>query len=477
MWEELVWAPLHPKIPPIPYLRLMPLLISASGIRGTTQGQPHHNLTPLDAATWTAAWAAWLRETHGKPVPILVGQDARPSGTILRPIAIQILRAFGHEVWDAGLITTPTLALAIPALGVAGGLLLTASHNPAGWNALKLLNEHGEFLPPQALQTIQEHLKNLSFPATESPGPVQPAENLLSLHIQAILRQEILPLEAIRARRFRVVLDAINSGGALYIPPLLEALSVQVVKVLHGEPHGRFAHPPEPLPNHLTDLSRAVQETHADLGIAVDPDVDRVAFFLPDGNPFGEEYSLVVAADYILSQQKGPVVANLSTTQAVQQIAERYGVPFHASAVGEYHVVQKMKAVGAVIGGEGNGGVIWPAVHYGRDALVGITLMLARLTAFSNAHELRESYPSYYQVKISVPLSESPPDWKALWNHLKAISPTAQAIEIDGLKLRWPQKWVHIRPSGTEPILRIYAEAPTQKEAEGLAAQFKNYLS
>jgi phosphomannomutase len=209
----------------------------------------------------------------------------------------------------------------------------------------------------------------------------------------------------------------------------------------------------------------------------VDPDVDRVAFLLPDGTPFGEEYSLVVAVDYILSQQKGPVVANLSTTQAVQQIAERYGVPFHASAVGEYHVVQKMKAVGAVIGGEGNGGVIWPAVHYGRDALVGITLMLARLTAFSNAHELRESYPSYYQVKISVPLSESPPDWKALWNHLKAISPTAQAIEIDGLKLQWPQKWVHIRPSGTEPILRIYAEAPTQKEAEDLAAQFKNYLS
>jgi len=456
----------------------MPLIVSASGIRGTTEGPPGENLTPVDVVRWTAAWATYLREKHGRPVPVLIGQDARPSGNLLRPIAIQTVRAFGHEVGDAGLVTTPTLAVGIPALGAAGGLILTASHNPAGWNALKFLDENGEFLPPEAIQTIQAYTRSLHFPATESPGPIHSADNLLSLHVGAILKQPFLSVEDIRARRFRVVLDAINnSGGALYIPPLLEALGAEVVKVLNAEPHGRFAHPPEPLPQNLTALSRALRETDADLGIAVDPDVDRVAFFLPDGTPFGEEYSLVVAVDYVLSRQPGPVVANLSTTLAVRKVAESYGVPFSLSAVGEYHVVQKMKAVRAVIGGEGNGGIIWPAVHYGRDALVGITLMLARLAAFSDAHALRATYPTFYQVKLSIPLTGSLPEWETLRARLRALAPTAQAIDLDGLKLEWSDRWVHVRPSATEPILRLYAEAPSQKDAEDLAAQFKNYLT
>lgn len=454
----------------------MAIIVSASGIRGTTEGRPHQNLTPLDVAQWVAAWGAWLRDKYGKPVSLVIGQDARPSGSVLRPIAIQMVRAFGHEVRDAGLITTPTLAVAIPALGAAGGLILTASHNPAGWNALKFLDENGEFLPPEALKAIEMHASKLSFPATESPGSLRPAENLLSLHVESILRQPLLEVEAIRARRFRVVLDAINSGGALYVPPLLEALGAEVVKVLNAEPHGRFAHPPEPLPRNLTTLSQTLRETNADLGIAVDPDVDRVAFFLPDGSPFGEEYSLVVAVDYILVRQKGPVVANVSTTRAVREVAQRYGMPFYASAVGEYHVVQQMKAVGAVIGGEGNGGIIWPAVHYGRDALVGIALMLARLAECSDAYELRASYPTYHQVKLSFPLSGPISGWSSLRDSLKQAAPDAQVIEQDGLKLEWTDRWVHIRPSGTEPILRLYAEAPTLKEAEDLAQHFKTQV-
>ncbi len=454
----------------------MAIMVSASGIRGTTEGEPHHNLTPIDVVIWTAAWGAWLREKYGKAVSVLIGQDARPSGSVLRPIAIQTIRAFGHEVWDAGLVTTPTLAVAVPALGVAGGLILTASHNPTGWNALKFLDEAGEFLAPETIRTIQSYTQKPSFPATESPGPIRSADQLLSLHIEAILRQPFLPVEAIQARRFRIVLDAINSGGALYIPPLLEALGVKVVKVLHAEPHGRFAHPPEPLPQNLSDLSAALRDTQADLGIAVDPDVDRVAFFLPNGRPFGEEYSLVVAADYLLSRQKGPVVSNLSTTQAVRRVAERHGVPFFASPVGEYHVVRQMKAVSAIIGGEGNGGVIWPAVHYGRDALVGIALMLARLTECQDAYELRSTYPDYHQVKLSLPLSQPIADWKPLWDALKALAPRANAIELDGLKLEWPDTWVHIRPSGTEPLVRIYAEAPTPEEAQNLAQSFQREL-
>jgi len=451
----------------------MPLIISASGVRGLTQGPTLENLTPVDAVCWVAAWAAWLRERHGNAVSVLIGQDARPSGAVLRPMAIQTVRAFGYEVWDAGLTTTPTLAMGIPFLGVAGGLIFTASHNPAGWNALKFLDERGEFLPPTAIEEIQSHAKRLIFPATENPGSVRAAEGLLSHHIETLLHHPFIDIEAIRRKRFRIVLDAINSGGAIYVPPLLEALGVIDLEVLHADPHGRFAHPPEPLPQHLMVLSQAVQAHKADLGIAVDPDVDRVAFFLADGNPFGEEYSLVVAADYVLARQKGPVVANLSTTQAVCYVADEHGVPFYASAVGEYHVVQKMKAVGAVIGGEGNGGVIWPAIHYGRDALVGITLMLARLAEVGDAFTLRQMYPSFHQVKLSLPLSEAPSDWHPIWQTLQAQIPDASAVLLDGLKVTWPDRWVHVRPSGTEPILRIYAEAPTAEEAHYLAECFR----
>lgn len=453
----------------------MPLIVSASGVRGTTEGASGENLTPLDVVQWVSAWATWLQTQHGSSLSVVVGQDARPSGSILRPLAIQTLRAFGIDVWDAGLTTTPTLAMAVPSLSAQGGLMLTASHNPAGWNALKFLDQAGEFLPPNALTEIRLLLSKCQYPSTENPGQVQPAENLLSHHIRAILTHPFLA--GLPLPKLRIVVDAINSSGALYVPALLEAMGVSDVIMLNAEPNGHFAHAPEPLPQNLTTLAQQVQAHKADLGIAVDPDVDRVAFFLPNGEPFGEEYTLVVAVDYLLSRQKGPVVANLSTTQAVRHVSTQHGVEYYESAVGEYHVVQKMKQVGAIIGGEGNGGVIWPAIHYGRDALVGIALFLARLAqAQGDAIALRQAYPTFYQLKHSLPLPSPLTQPETLWDRLSQLAPDAAPCLIDGLKLSWEDRWIHIRPSGTEPILRVYVEAPSPKAAQTLLDQFVKAL-
>ncbi len=454
----------------------MPLIISASGIRGTTEGPVGQNLTPLDAVQWVSAWANWLQARHGQNLAVVVGQDARPSGHILRPVVIHTLRAFGVTVWDAGLTTTPTLALAVPHLSAQGGVMLTASHNPAGWNALKFLDEAGEFLPPATLSEVRALMANLSYPATERPGQVLSADHLLSHHIQTLLAHPFVA--SVRLPKLRVVVDAINSSGAIYVPALLEAMGVGEVITLHAEPNGLFAHAPEPLPQHLTTLAQQVQELGADLGIAVDPDVDRVAFFLPNGEPFGEEYTLVVAVDYLLSRQRGPVVANLSTTQAVRQVSARHNAAFYESAVGEYHVVQKMKQVGAVIGGEGNGGVIWPAIHYGRDALVGIALFLARLAeAQGDAVALRRTYPTFYQRKHSLPLAQPLAQPEALWEKLIHLAPDATPCLVDGLKLNWEDRWVHVRPSGTEPILRLYVEAPSPEAAQALLDRFAHTLA
>lgn len=452
----------------------MTLIFSASGLRGTIGGRPGENLTPIDAVQWAAAWGYWHYQHHG-PAALVIGQDARPSGIILRPLVGQTLRAFGHTVLDIGLTTTPTLEMAIPHLQAQGGTILTASHNPAGWNALKFLNEKGEFLAPDILQEIAALRDHVVFPSIEIPGSLSFPENLLTHHIQSLLsRPEVQP-EKIARLALRIVVDGINSGGAIAVPALLEALGVRDIHLLNGEPNGHFAHPPEPLPENLAQLAEAVRTQKAHLGIAVDPDVDRVAFFLPDGEPFGEEYTLVAVADYILSHQKGPVVTNQSTTLAVRKIAEKHGVPFYESRVGEYYVVQKMKAVGAVIGGEGNGGVIWPAVHYGRDALVGIALFLSTLAEVGgDAMALRARYPSFIMRKEKLPLATPlPPD---VWQKLLEAAPDATPSLEDGLKLSWPDKWIHLRASATEPLLRIIAEAPTAEECDALIRVWEQRL-
>jgi phosphomannomutase len=365
--------------------------------------------------------------------------------------------------------------MAIPHLQAGGGLILTASHNPAGWNALKLLDERGEFLSPDALQTIQALRTSLTFPATEHPGYLETQERFFTHHIDLIVGHPRVQPEKIRQAQLSIVVDAINSGGALCLPLLLERLGVKNIHVLNGDPHGRFAHPPEPLPENLSDLAEAVRTSGAHLGIAVDPDVDRVAFFLPDGQPFGEEYSLVAIADYALQRQKGPVVTNQSTTQAVAWVARQHGVPFYESRVGEYHVVQKMKEVGAIIGGEGNGGIIWPALHYGRDALAGIALFLSFLAEVGGeAYALRHRYPTYCMVKARLPLTHSLAP--SIWSHVAQNAEGAIVSFEDGLKLRWEDRWIHLRPSGTEPLLRLIVEAPTAEEAHKLLTTWQARL-
>lgn len=454
----------------------MALIVSTSGIRGTTEGAVGEHLTPVEVVSWVGAWGRWLLDRHGKSA-VVVGQDARPSGEVLRLIAIQTLRAMGHRVYDAGLTTTPTLSMAIPFYGAQAGLILTASHNPPGWNALKLLNEYGEFYPPTILREVEAYRFKLDFPHTEHPGTLERADGALTHHIAAILRHPWIDREAIARQHFRIVVDGCNSGGGVFLPALLEALGVSDILCLNCEPTGTFAHPPEPLPENLTHLAEKVQEKNAHLGIAVDPDVDRVVFFLPDGRPFGEEYTLVATADYVLSRCKGPIVANQSTTQAVRWVAQQHCVPFYESRVGEYYVVEKMKAVHAVFGGEGNGGVIWPDLHYGRDALGGVALFLSHLAQIGgDALHLRARYPDYAMVKAKIHLAAGSALPPTLWEQLRSEAPDAEASMEDGLKLRWTDRWIHLRSSATEPLLRIIAEAPTSEEAFALASHWEKRL-
>lgn len=453
----------------------MALIVSASGIRGTVAGPVGEHLTPVDVVQWIGAWGDWLLDCHGGAVAVVVGQDARPSGAVLRPLAIHTLRSVGHTVWDIGLTTTPTLAMAVPHLKAQAGLIVTASHNPQGWNALKLLDAAGEFLPPAAIEGIQARRTQLTFLATDAPGALSPYQGSLSHHISAILSHPWVDTAAIRQAQLKVVVDGINSTGGIFVPALLEALGVASVECLNCEPTGQFAHAPEPLPENLTELSQKVRQTGAHLGIAVDPDVDRVAFFLPSGQPFGEEYSLVAVSDYVLMQKKGPIVANLSTTTAVRWVAEQHGAPFYESRVGEYYVVQHMKAVGAVIGGEGNGGIIWPDLHYGRDALAGIALFLSYLAQEGgDAERLRSRYPSFTLRKEKLPWTK--PFSAELWQRLAEEANGAEISLEDGLKLRWGDRWVHIRPSGTEPLVRVLVEAPTDPEAEALSREWMRRL-
>lgn len=445
----------------------MALMKSISGIRGTIGGAPGDNLTPVDIVKFTAAYATIL----GKGKKVIVGRDGRMSGEMVRSLVVNTLLGMGLHVIDLGLSTTPTVEMAVKFEGADGGIILTASHNPKQWNALKLLNEKGEFISAelgQQMLAIAEK-EAFDFAGVDELGTYSADDSLLQTHIDAILVHPLVDKKLIAEKNFTIVIDAINSSGAVAVPALLEALGVTNYTVLHAEMHGNFAHNPEPLAENLVELCTEVVNQKADLGIAVDPDVDRLCFVSDDGSLFGEEYTLVAVADYILSKQKGNTVSNLSSTRALKDVTEKHGGEYFASAVGEVNVVKMMKDVNAVIGGEGNGGIIDPKLHYGRDALIGIALFLTHLaqTGLSSA-ALRKTYPDYFMSKQKIDLPKST-DVKALLEKVKTQYAAQPVNTIDGVKIEFDKSWVHLRSSNTEPIIRVYSEASTVEQADALA--------
>ena len=458
----------------------MSLIKSISGIRGTIGGAPDDNLTPIDAVKFAAAYGTWLKKhIYKNRVKVVVGRDARISGEMVQNLVQYTLVGLGIDVVDIGLSTTPTVEVAVTMEQADGGIILTASHNPKQWNALKLLNSKGEFLNAQEGEEIL-HIaaaNEFTFAEVDALGHITHNDTYIQRHIDAVL--SLLPLatlEAIRKRKFKVAVDAVNSTGGIAIPLLLERLGAEVVP-LYCEPNGQFPHNPEPLKEHLSDICAKVVEVKADLGVVVDPDVDRLALITEEGEMFGEEYTLVACADYYLSKKKGNVVSNLSSSRALRDIAEKYGVEYAAAAVGEVNVVTKMKEVNAVIGGEGNGGVIFPELHYGRDALVGVVLFLSLLVEKGiTVSALRRSYPAYFMSKNKIQLTSGlNPDKVLLAMQEKYAH--EQITTIDGLKIDFPFSWVHLRKSNTEPIIRIYTEAKTQVEANALATRFMEEMA
>jgi phosphomannomutase len=452
------------------------LITSISGIRGTIGGRPGENLTPVDVVNFAAAYGSLLQQ-QGRSDTIVIGRDARPSGEMVQQLVMHTLSAMGFTLIDLGLSTTPTVEMAVPLADAAGGIILTASHNPMQWNALKLLNAEGEFISKAEGEKLLEGIRkqNFVFQLVDNLGRIEQGGDFLDQHIQAILALELVEVEAIRKKGFKVAVDPVNSSGAIAVPALLEQLGCETV-LINGTPDGQFAHNPEPLPAHLTDLCDTVKSVGAQLGIAVDPDVDRLAFVQEDGAFFGEEYTLVAAADYVLSRQSGDAVSNLSSSRALRDITRRHGDRYHASAVGEVNVVEKMKDVHAVIGGEGNGGVILPDLHYGRDALVGIALVLSHLaTSGQTLSELRRSYPHYEMIKDKIALDPAL-DLDGLLRELEGAFSGAQLDRTDGLKADFEHGWLHLRKSNTEPIIRIYAEASSAEEAHGLVHRAKEQV-
>ena len=452
----------------------MSLIKSISGIRGTIGGKVDDNLTPIDAVKFAAAYGSWLKGQAGKEhVKVVIGRDARISGEMIQNLVQYTLIGLGIDVVNIGLSTTPTVEVAVPMEKADGGIILTASHNPKEWNALKLLNDKGEFVSDQdgkaILKIAQEN--DFSFASVDHLGKLTHDDRYIDLHIEEVLALPLVSPEAIQKKKFRVVVDAVNSTGGIAIPSLLERLGVEVVK-LYCEPNGHFPHNPEPLKEHLGDICKRVVEEKADFGIVVDPDVDRLAFITDQGEMFGEEYTLVACADYVLSKAKGNVVSNLSSSRALRDIAQKHGVSYSAAAVGEVNVVTEMKHIKAIIGGEGNGGIIYPELHYGRDALVGVALFLSLLAERGGSvQQLRKSYPAYFMSKNKIQLTEQiNPD-----QILKAMEQKythEQTTTIDGLKIDFADSWVHLRKSNTEPIIRIYTEVKSQKEADALAQRF-----
>lgn len=451
----------------------MTLIKSISGIRGTIGGEIGNSLTPVDIVKFTAAYAAELRRRiPGKErYKVIVGRDARISGKMVESIVCGTLMACGVDVINAGLASTPTTEMAVIFENADGGLILTASHNPKQWNALKLLNEKGEFLNAaegESLLAVAEK-EEFDFYEVDNLGTIV-SKDFTDAHIEAVLNDPLVDTEAVRAKKFKVVLDAVNSVGGSTMPKLLEKLGVECIQI-NCTPNGHFPHNPEPLPENLIELRERVVSEKADLGISVDPDVDRLALICEDGNAFGEEYTLVSVADYVLNQVDGNTVSNLSSSRALRDITEAKGKSYFASAVGEVNVTTKMKEVGAVIGGEGNGGVIYPNLHYGRDAYIGIALFLSNLAHKGvSASELRATYPSYFSSKNKIELSNKSLIDKILLT-IKEKYSNERVTDIDGVKIDFDasRTWVHLRKSNTEPIIRIYAEAPTQEDADALA--------
>ncbi|MCA5006781.1 phosphoglucosamine mutase [Sphingobacterium bovistauri] len=455
----------------------MTLIKSISGIRGTIGGRASEGLTPIDIVKFTAAFGKILIGKSGNR-KIVLGRDARESGEMVSNLVVGTLQSIGAEVINLGLSTTPTVEIAVPLENAAGGIILTASHNPGQWNALKLLNEKGEFISDiegKEVLTLGESL-DFDFAEVQDLGKVINDESYLQKHIDAVLALEYVDVEAIRNANFKVAVDAVNSTGGIFIPALLKALGVETIFKIHCEPNGKFPHNPEPLKEHLTDLSAAVLENGADLGIAVDPDVDRLVFMMEDGELFGEEYTLVAVADYILSKKKGNTVSNLSSTRALRDVTLAHGGEYFAAAVGEVNVVTKMKEVDAVIGGEGNGGVIYPASHYGRDALVGVAILLSHLAKLGKKmSEYRAELPQYYMSKNKITLTPEL-DIDGLLDAMQKNYAHENHSTIDGLKIDFENEWVHLRKSNTEPIIRIYSEGPTPEAAEAIAQKIMNEM-
>ncbi|MCH2215539.1 MAG: phosphoglucosamine mutase [Flavobacteriales bacterium] len=450
----------------------MTLIKSISGIRGTIGGKSGDNLTPIDIVKFAAAYGSILQTSNGKKdVKVVIGRDARKSGPMVRDLVSTTLVGMGMEVIDLGLSTTPTVEIAVPEENAHGGIIITASHNPGQWNALKLLNEEGEFISAEAGQkviSIADALE-MSFAEIDAMGSRRVNESYLHRHIELVLNHPLVDKEAIAQANFKVAIDAVNSSGGIFVPALLQELGVASIEKLFCTPNGDFPHNPEPLPEHLTDLSSAVVEKGCNLGIIVDPDVDRLAFVSEDGNVFGEEYTLVAVADYVLSREKGNTVSNLSSTRALRDVTEKRGGKYYASAVGEVNVVQKMREVNAVIGGEGNGGIIDPKLHYGRDALIGIGLFLTHLAkSGKKMSELRNAYPSYFMSKNKIQLTASV-DVDAILEKVAAKYDMEEVNTVDGVKIDFPDEWVHLRKSNTEPIIRLYTESKSPEAAEDLA--------
>ncbi len=458
----------------------MTLIKSISGIRGTIGGKVNDNLTPIDAARFAAAYGSWLlkRNSNKDNLTVILGRDARISGKMISSIVANTLVGLGIHIKDVGLSTTPTVEIAVPLEKADGGIILTASHNPKQWNALKLLNEKGEFLNGADGEEILQIAESddYMFAAVDDLGTYTKEKGYITKHIDAVLKLALVDVDAVRAADFKVVVDAVNSTGGIAIPALLERLGVECVK-LYCEPNGQFPHNPEPLKEHLTDISELVVKEKADLGIVVDPDVDRLALVNEDGSMFGEEYTLVACADYVLGQTKGNTVSNLSSSRALRDVTEKHGGVYKASAVGEVNVVQLMKDIDAVIGGEGNGGIIYPASHYGRDSLVGVALFLTHLAKKGiSCKELRDSYPSYFMSKNKIQLTPEL-NVDAILEAMTEKYKDEDISTIDGVKIDFPTEWVHLRKSNTEPIIRIYTESTSQDEADGLAQKIMKEIA
>lgn len=448
----------------------MTLIKSISGIRGTIGGMPGDNLTPLDVVKFASAFCAVHQDQlNKKDITIVIGRDARISGEMIATLAAQTLVGMGAKVIDLGLSTTPTVEMAVTHYKADAGIILTASHNPAQWNALKLLNNKGEFISATLGQQVLDWAeKGVNYASVDALGSIEKQSDW-SYHLQAILEHPLVNVPAVAAKKIKVVVDGINSSGSLFIPELLRAMGVEDIIVLNAAPNGHFAHNPEPLAEHLIETCKVIQAEGADMGIVVDPDVDRLAFIDENGVLFGEEYTLVAIADYVLKHKKGNTVSNLSSTRALRDVTVKHGGEYFASAVGEVNVVEKMKAVNAVIGGEGNGGIIVPELHYGRDALIGIALFLSHYAEVNmSLSALKQTYPAYYMGKKKVDLDPSKPSDKILAALTTKFS-HENTNTIDGLKIDFPDYWVHLRRSNTEPIIRIYTEAGTQEIADAKA--------